>query len=136
MKITALTAFLHRALYMRLRVLASEQESKQRAVPSGGWRMRQKGSMPSPPSSPPAVTPAPPASPHPPPPHPVLPDWARFPAQSGTAARVARLGGKSGPIWQHCPHPLLIQPNIGVWHVCRGTMVAAVDLGVEVIITS
>ena len=30
-----------------------------------------------------------------------LPDWARFPTQSGTAAaRVARLGGKYGPIWQ------------------------------------
>ena len=43
-----------------------------------------------------------------------LPDWARFPAQSGNpscsprglmqrpAARDARLGGKPGPIWQRC----------------------------------
>ena len=30
----------------------------------------------------------------------VLPDWTRSPAQSGTQSG-ARLGGKSGPIWQH-----------------------------------
>ena len=34
----------------------------------------------------------------------VLPDWARFPAQSGSTLQPALpdCTGKSGPIWQHC----------------------------------